>query len=477
MRKSLLWLAIFMFIAGITSVSAQDGVKDLNWAKSLLEHGDYAYAAQKFEDIASSHYNSAAVRKEAMYYVGYCHVKNNDPWQAMRVLEQFIEKYDNGSSTDFVPDALYVLGRVYEETGDNSRAIKVYQRCRRTYPRSSFARKAEERLQALGGSGNTDPFDGDYTGGDGYEPGNGNGHGHDHGHGHGDNGQAVGVSREIRQLLRIAETVNNDFTRDQMLLEGSDRARTGEDFVALANAVKNDFTRSQLLDRVSKNKNYNSFTTSSMLGLAALINNSYSRDMFLVNYAGELAKRDYVSNYEFVEVSAAMNNDALRQQLFDTVSKSIAFKFINARTMVELAQTCKNSYIHDQLLLTAAQKNKYSYRDLRILADACSNSFTKTQILQVAGDDNHHSPYRPRPSRNSPQAELARADYSDPFAGFNFNKAQIKRIHDFMKAIDSKKRVKETVTQLKKSDLSTTTVREYMEKYQTLQKFENLHQR
>lgn len=339
MKRHLLLLAVFICIA-VTGAFAQDGAKDLKWAKSLLEHGDYAYAAEKFADIAASHYNSPAVRKEALYYVGYCHVKNSDPWQAIRVFEQFIEKYDNGSSSDFVPDALYVLGRVYEETGDKRSAIKVYRRCSRAYPRSQFARKSEDRLRQLGGSDNTDPFDGDYSGDDNYYPNPDDDYGNDHHH----PGNSTGISREIRHLLRVAETVNNDFTRDQMLLEGSDRARSGEDFVALANAIKNTFTRGQLLDRVSKNENYNNFSTRSMLDLAALISNSYQRDMFLVSFGSAMANRDYVSNYELVEVSAAMNNDSLRQQLFDAISASKAFQFINARTMVELGSDLRQQF-------------------------------------------------------------------------------------------------------------------------------------
>lgn len=472
MKKHLLLLAVFISIT-VTGVFAQDGTKDLKWAKSLLEHGDYAYAGEKFADIAASHYNSPAVRKEALYYVGYCHVKNSDPWQAIRVFEQFIEKYDNGSSSEFVPDALYVLGRVYEETGDNRSAIKVYRRCSRTYPRSQYARKSEERLQQLGGSGSTDPFDGDNTGGN-YDPDHDNDYGNDNGHNH--PGHSGGISREIRSLLRVAESVNNDFTRDQMLLEGSDRARSGEDFVALANAIKNTFTRSQLLDRVSKNENYNNFSTRSMLDLAALINNTYQRDMFLVSFGSAMANRDYVSNYDLVEVSAAMNNDALRQQLFDAISESKSFQFINARTMVELAQTCSNSFIHDQLLLTAAQKNKYGYRDLRILADACKNSFTKTQILQQT-DSGYNSPYRSRTSAIAPEPGSSRKQSSDPFAGFNFNKAQIERIKNFMNAVERKRNMAESARQLKKSDLKTATVREYMERYRILQKFERIHQR
>ena len=47
----------------------------------------------------------------------------------------------------------------------------------------------------------------------------------------------------------------------------------------------------------------------------------------------------------------------------------------------------------------------------------------------------------------------------------------------FMNAVDSKKRIKEAATQLKKSDLNTLTVREYIEKYRVLQKFETIHQR
>ncbi|KAF1083005.1 MAG: hypothetical protein GQF41_0772 [Candidatus Rifleibacterium amylolyticum] len=471
MKRHLLLLAVFICIA-VTGAFAQDGAKDLKWAKSLLEHGDYAYAAEKFADIAASHYNSPAVRKEALYYVGYCHVKNSDPWQAIRVFEQFIEKYDNGSSSDFVPDALYVLGRVYEETGDKRSAIKVYRRCSRAYPRSQFAIKSEDRLRQLGGSDNTDPFDGDYSGDDNYYPNPDDDYGNDHHH----PGNSTGISREIRRLLRVAETVNNDFTRDQMLLEGSDRARSGEDFVALANAIKNTFTRGQLLDRVSKNENYNNFSTRSMLDLAALISNSYQRDMFLVSFGSAMANRDYVSNYELVEVSAAMNNDSLRQQLFDAISASKAFQFINARTMVELAQTCDNSFIHDQFLLKAAQKNKYGYRDLRILADACKNSFTKTQIMQEA-DSGHHSPYGRRTAAIAPELGSERALSSDPFAGFSFNKAQIARIRSFMKAVDTKKKMAESARQLKSSDLKTATVREYMEKYKVLQKFERIHQR
>ncbi len=449
-----------------TAVYAQDsGEKDLRWAKSLMEKGDYAYAIEKFEDIARFSLNSEKVRKEAMYYVGYCHVKNNDPWQAVRVLERFLEKYDDSISQEFIPDALYVLGRVYEETGDQRNAIKVYQRCSRNYPGSSFARKSKDRLKELGGSGgNTDPFDDDYAGG-GNSGNNDDDNNNDSGHHHG--GNPTGISREIRQLLKIAETISNSFTRDQMLLEGSDRARTGEDFVALAKGIENDFTRSQIFDKVRVNQNYLNFTAASMVELAGFISNSYLRDQFLVNLAADFAKRDYVSNYDFVDFSAAMSNDAMRQQLFDAVTGSQAFKLMSARTVVDLANTCKNSYIHDQLLLTAAQKNKYLRHELMILADASSNSFTKSQIIAQASNGVYSS--------TAIRTRAASDDHTDPFNGFNFNKAQLKRVAQFIAAVDTGKNARESAQQLKKGDSSSRTVREYLEKLRKMQQFDNLH--
>ena len=451
---------LFMFFV-LSAVNAQDsGEKDLRWAKSLMEKGDYAYAIEKFEDIARSEYNSGRIRKEAMYFAGYCHVKNNDPWQAVRVFERFLEKYDDGISSELIPDALYVLGRVYEETSDQRNAIKVYQRCAKNYPGNSFARKSKDRLKELGGGSNTDPFDDGQPGGYDPEPG----HGHDNDHGQ--PGSASGISREIRQLLKTAETVSNSYTRDQMLLEGADRARTGDDFVAIAKAISNDFTRSQIFDKVRANKNYQRFTAASMVELAGFINNSYMKDQFLVNLAADFARRDYVSNYDFVEFSAAMNNDAMRQQLFDAVTGSTAFKFMNARTVADLANTCKNAYIHDQLLVTAAQKNGYSLHELLILADACTNSFNKTQILSMSGSSSGH--YR----RNA----TAVSEASDPFAGFTFDKGRINRINDFISAVESRKLVGDKARLLQKDDLRVKTVGEYLEKYRQMQKFDSLHQ-
>ncbi|MEW6708229.1 MAG: tetratricopeptide repeat protein [Candidatus Riflebacteria bacterium] len=482
MNKRILFCAL-MVLFSFAAFAQGQGHADLRWAKSLMDRGDYAYAAEKFGDIARSQYNSPEVKKEAFYYLGYCHVKNNDPWEAVRVFERFLEKYDDGISREFIPDALYVLGRVYEETGDRRAAIRVYQRCRKNYPNNSFGRKSSERLRELGfggGSGNTDPFDdnnGGNSGGDDYTGGGDYNDGHDNHGGHDHHGPATGISREIRQLLRVAETVSNSFTRDQMLLEGSSRARTGEDMVALAKAIENDFTRGQLVSKVASHPKFSEFAPKSMIEMAGFINNSFTRDQFLVDLGKNMANRDYVSNYEFVDVSAAMENDMLRQQLFNAIAAGSVFKVMSARTIVDLAKTCGNAFISDQFLLTAAKDCPLSYRECMVLAEAADNAFTQNQIIQLAKNkefgSSHHGHHRAveKPAR-VPEIII---DVTDPFTGFDFNRAQLLRVSNFVKAVEKKRAMKSAFAALKKSDMSLATVREYVEKYQALENFNNVH--
>lgn len=473
MKRIVVLLSVVFLLIALNAAQAQSqGHADLRWAKSLMERGDFAYAVEKFTDIAKNSYNSAEVRKEAFYYIGFCHVKNNDPWQAVRVFERFLEKYDDGISREFVPDALYVLGRVYEETGDRRAAIRVYRRCRQNYPGNSYGRKAAERLRELnaGGSGNTDPFEDDIVGG-------GNHHDDNHHHGGGNHG-STGISREIRQLLRSAEMVSNSFTRDQMLLDGVSQARSGEDMVALAKAIENDFSRSQLLSKASKHPRFSDFSTRSMIELSAFINNSYSRDLFLVELAKNMANRDYVSNYEFVDVSAAIENDMVRQQVFNAVEKSPAFKLMSARTVVDLAKTCSNSYISDQFLLSAAKNCPLSYRECMILAEACDNAYIQSQIAQIAknkgssGGGYHH-----RGNEKPVRIPQIVAEPTDPFDGFNFNKAQLERVDAFIKAVESRKNMKQAFNNLMRSDMHLATVREYVDKYRSMQNFNEAHRR
>jgi hypothetical protein len=64
---------------------------------------------------------------------------------------------------------------------------------------------------------------------------------------------------------------------------------------------------------------------------------------------------------------------------------------------------------------------------------------------------------------------------TDPFTGFNFNRSQILRVRNFIKAVEGRKNMKTAFNSLKKSDMKLATVREYMEKYKTLQNFDDAH--
>lgn len=479
MKKAVsIFMILFLGLVCVTASAQNYGYDDLRWAKSLMDRGDYAYAIRKFADIVRSQHNSTAIKKEAMYYIGYCHVKNNDPWQATRVFERFLKKYDDGISREFIPDALYVLGRIYEETGDQRSAIKAYRRCQRNYPRSSFGRKSAQRLRELnygGGSNNTDPFDGNDSGNhydDDYYDDNyyDDGH-HDNYH--------TGISREIEQLLRLAKGISNSFTRDRTLLEGSSRARTGEDFIALAKAINSNLTRGELIEKISSHPRFSEFSPKSMIEIAGFISNSFSRDEFLVELGKNMANRDYVSNYAFVDVSSAIKNDYTRQDLFNIIADSPVFKLMSARTIVDLVKTCDNSFISDEFLVTAAKKCPLTYGDCLTLAEACNSNITRNEILRIANNKdmgNYHSHRRRTNIAEKSDRKPAMAiDTTDPFTDFNFNRSQLSRVSYFIKAVENRKNMKKAYMNLKKSDMMLTTVAIYLEKYKILQKFEDAH--
>lgn len=137
------------------------GREDLYRAHRYKDDGRYYDARDLFKWIARDAYDSD-IRREACYYVGFCSVKMNDPWQAISDYKWFLDEFDqgyNGYSSKFVPDALYVLGRTYETVHENSDARYYYRKCIDRFPYNEFADKSRDRLRYLG----------DYQG-------------HDHGH-------------------------------------------------------------------------------------------------------------------------------------------------------------------------------------------------------------------------------------------------------------------------------------------------------
>ncbi len=549
MKKFLFVLLGFLILANFTTGFAEtDAEYQLRKAISLIESGDFDLAQRRLKKISQNFDYPEFIKREASYYIGYCHVKNGDPWRATEAFEDFLLTYDSGSQR-FVPDALYVMGRAYEEIGEIRKAKRAYQRVYNEFSSSEFARKARIRLKELGGSdysnnsgGNhSDPYSGENNNNGGY---NGGSH----------SGNNYGVSYEIRRVLRYAKTHNNSYLRDQYILENIGRSENGSDLVALITVMENDMVKGQFCDKIwglrfaktlnaativeiaSQNKNSyladqfllqaaqnidfrtggystlaeacdNSYIRSQILEiakdnvsgnngghgdynhgnynggngvsrpvreiirLARLENNSFSRDQFLLDNASKGN-----SSSDFIAMLSEMSNDAIKGQFLDAIQRNRAFKTLSARAVVDIAAEVSNSYSSDQFLLAAAEKIAFTFRDYRILAEACSNGYTKSEILRIAEKSNYgnsghgHGHYLGANSN-----ELEKPVSTDPFASYKVNKSQVARVNKFIKAVETKKGMNEAVRKLKSVDMKILTVKEYMEKYQKIMDFERLH--
>ncbi len=123
---------------------------DLDRANRMRDNGDYWGARSLYRSIADNYYSDEYSRRQAAYFVGFCSVRLNDSWTAIEDFRRFLRNFDNGNTT-LIPDALYVLGRTYEERGDNYRARECYYSCIDRFGYGEFAEKSRERLRYLGG--------------------------------------------------------------------------------------------------------------------------------------------------------------------------------------------------------------------------------------------------------------------------------------------------------------------------------------
>ncbi|MFZ2961446.1 MAG: tetratricopeptide repeat protein [Candidatus Ozemobacteraceae bacterium] len=145
-------LATVLFIFG--TAFAQDGTDQLQAAKNAMERGRFEVAISRFTDISRNSSYPRPVVKEAAYYVGFCYVKMSDPWKAIQVCESFLERFDNSSDRSFISDAMYVLGRAFEETKKFDDAVVIYRRCADRFHSTEFGNKSRDRISMIcsGGS-------------------------------------------------------------------------------------------------------------------------------------------------------------------------------------------------------------------------------------------------------------------------------------------------------------------------------------
>ncbi len=118
-------------------------------AHALMNMGYPSDAREKFRYYARNGAQEE-VRREAAYFTGYCSVKLGDLNQGVAEYREFLSQYENSWNTALVPDAMYVLGLLFENLKDVARAVEYYRACIARFPGSEFAQKSRERLAVCG---------------------------------------------------------------------------------------------------------------------------------------------------------------------------------------------------------------------------------------------------------------------------------------------------------------------------------------
>ncbi len=142
---------VFCLLAG-SSAWAYYKDYDLQRANRMKDRGDFYEARRLYRAIADDWGTSNYLRREASYYMGYCSVRLHESWNAIDDYRNFLRSWDNGE-TRYIPDALYVLGRTYEEVRYIREAKECYRDCIRRFRYGEFPDKSRDRLRYLGEDG------------------------------------------------------------------------------------------------------------------------------------------------------------------------------------------------------------------------------------------------------------------------------------------------------------------------------------
>lgn len=505
----------------------------LQKAISLLDDGNFDLALRRFKRISTNYDFPKRIKREASYYIGYCYVKQSDPWKASEVLADFIQEYQETGDA-FIPDALYVMGRTLEEIGETRRAIRAYKKCINNYGQNEFSRKSRRRLKELNSSNSgsgSDPYNGDH---DNY-------------------GSDDSISREVREVIRRARREHSYYQKDEFILNNLKHAKTSGDFTALCSEISNEYSKQQYLTKIQRLKAFRRLSARTVINLASHANNSAIADQFIYDsakvleldvrgyrllaskcsnsyYRGmilDIAKENmnnsdnYDDNYnndhhssgvsrqirdilemaklennvyardqyllsavkkakygeDFIALLQAMDNPYTKGELLNKTQVHPAFKTFSPRTVVQIAESVGNDYTKHEFLVAAANKIAFTARGYRTLAEACTNTYYRQQILEKAKDSlNNYNDYGYATSgrESLDRASLSKTS-SDPFVGFNFQKAQTKRVSKFIEAVKTKKDIKIAVRKLTQQDLKIPTVKIHMKTFRSMEKFNRIH--
>jgi soluble lytic murein transglycosylase len=138
-------------VSAIDAAIARDPAS--RWTESALFLGGNYYWVQLDRDRASGYYKrlsdnfpTSTDATPAQWRVAWAAVLKRQP-DASELLIDHIRRF---SGSTFVPDALYWLGRLAEESGNPALARAYYEKLQSRFPQNYFSSTASARLKALG---------------------------------------------------------------------------------------------------------------------------------------------------------------------------------------------------------------------------------------------------------------------------------------------------------------------------------------
>ena len=112
-------------------------------ARNLLLEGDSTHAAQMFKTFVVQHPDHG-LADNAMYWLGECHYSSGQYTKAVTVFKKLVKAYPKAEK---VPDALLKTGYSYLSMDDTNRAHHYLKLVLTQYPFSPAAEKAQEKLK------------------------------------------------------------------------------------------------------------------------------------------------------------------------------------------------------------------------------------------------------------------------------------------------------------------------------------------
>ncbi|MBF0410355.1 MAG: hypothetical protein HQM10_23615 [Candidatus Riflebacteria bacterium] len=433
-------LLMFMFLF-VGFVSAASNVED---ARRMLEQGKVGQALEVFTAVQRES-KDPAVLKEAKYFTGFCKIRLQDYWGGIKAFESFLEQYEAAETADskkFVPDALYVLGKAYEQVDKKQDAIDAYCRCITMFPKSEYATKSREQVSVFAKS-----------------------------------------SKELDQIIAMAKASNYYTQQDKLLADALSIAKDGWDVAKLAQACyKNDAGDDIILQGLKLCR-----TLDEALNLAK-VSTYYNTQAFVCLNSMHLCR----NGMDAVKLAVAA-----KIKLPPGKQGGLGFGQFNAGTKLNevcMAGVSKCQNI-DEIIALSKVAADLSTQDKILLSGVkfVKNLVDVTRMASTASDprvtkkiQEESKKYLPKQNINTvsiqmsvqtmnPEPVKAISTLSDPFENHTVDREKISRVEKFVSAINKNHDLKLNQQLLKAEDMSLDIIRDSIKIRSEKKSFDGVH--